>query len=961
YNPSSVLTTTGIHPSLSDPSPVGGNYPSTFPYKGVCAPTSPQTQDGTFGPCNDKLIGAWWYNAGNIADPGEARSPMDQSGHGTHTATTAGGNGGVVSPYGTVSGVAPRARIIAYKVCWQRTAVSSTDGGCSTLDSVAAINQSVLDGAQVLNFSISGGNSPWIDSVEVAFRNATAAGIIVNASAGNAGTVGSVAHQSPWLITVAASTEAREFNGYMTNVSGPTPPTPLAGASLKPGTVTGVIKLAPLQAVAGEVATLPGLCQAPYPAGTFAPTDIVICRRGINARSLKYANVFAGGAGGGIIVNNLDNQGIVADYCTRVCLHLEKNTTASSAAGDALIAHVLANPGATGTINGGLKELGPGDKMAGFSSKGPATTPNILKPDVTLVGVDVNAGNTAFLWDNDFDDGQTFQVISGTSMSSPHSAGISALMRQLYPTWTPAEIKSAMMSTAKTSVVQPDGTTPANPFNMGSGRVDPIKLVDAGLTLNETNANFVAANPATGGDPRTLNLANAVNNACPQICTWTRTVKNRSGVATTWNGAGSLTDNFVVSVLPATFTLAPDAEQVITIRANVGGVPIDGAWRFGRVTLTEANNLAPAAHFPVGVIAAAGAIPVEAPEEVEIETHRNNGSKIVDGYSAGEVTELTIREYGLVKGDQTTQTLALDSANDSPFDDLTDGVFYTTFTVPAGAKRLLAQILATTAPDMDLYIARDLNSDGIPQANESLYESTSPTSDEQVDELNPVAGTYFAVVQNWEASANAPDPVTLITAVVPNTNAGNLEVTGPATVPAATPFAVEAMWNEPTMLAGEIWYGLFDVGTDAANPGNIGATRISVAKLADEVSKAVSSSEVAVGEYVTYTLTITGYATLADTFYLTDTLPAGLTIDQSSLTGGAVYNAGTNSVTWTGQAPASGHTITFRAMVTAAGAITNTVEATSANATGTASAKVVTTAIVVVVNELKLFLPIILK
>ncbi len=908
YNPSTAITSTGIHPSLRDPSPIGGDYSNTFTYTGVCAPVSPQTQNGDFGPCNDKLIGAWWYNASGIADPGETQSPMDQDGHGTHTATTAGGNGGVVSPFGTVSGVAPRARIIAYKVCWEKDPNNSTDGGCGSLDSVSAINQGVIDGVDVFNYSISGGNEPWIDSVEVAYRNATAAGVIVNASAGNAGTDGSVAHQSPWLITVAASTQAREFKGNLTAVSGPTPPTPLVGASLYPGQVTGVIKLAPLQAVAGEVATAPGLCQAAYPAGTFAATDIVICRRGINARVLKYANIFAGGAGGGIIVNASANQGVVADFCTKVCLHLEQNATAESASGEALITYVAANPGVTGTLNGGVKVMGAGDKMAGFSSRGPATTPNMLKPDVTLIGVDVNAGHTAFVWDNGFADGQSFQVIGGTSMSSPHSAGISALMRQLYPTWTPAEVKSAMMSTAKTSVVKPDGTTPANPFNMGSGRVDPTKLIDAGLTLNETNANFVAANPATGGDPRTLNLANAVNNACIGTCTWTRTVTNRASVSTTWNTAGSTTDGITVTISPASFTLAANASRIVTISANTAGVPINGAWHFGQVTLTEATNLAPASHFPVGVIAASGQVPVEA----EFETHRTSGEATIDGFQSVEITALTVREYGLVKGVQTTQALEGDSVNGSAYDDLTDGVFYTTFTVPAGAKRMVAQILASTSTDIDLFIARDANNDGIPQEGEQTHASATGAVLEQVDVLNPVAGTYFAIVQNWEASAGAPDVTTLVTAAVPGTDVGNLEVTGPATVPGGNAFSVDAMWDEPAMQDGDIWYGAFDLGTNAANPGNIGTTKISIAKLPDDVSKVASSDFVAVGQYVTYTLTITNYSDIADTFYLTDTLPAGLTIDPASLTGGAVYNAGTNSVTWNGVigAPTSGYGFT---------------------------------------------------
>ncbi len=144
--------------------------------------------------------------------PWEFNSPRDYSGHGTHTASTSGGNEGVqttgdAAVFGKISGIAPRARIAAYKVCWE----DGDGGSCFTTDSVAAIDQAVADGVDVINFSISGSQTSFRDPVEIAFLFAADAGVFVAASAGNAGpTTSTVAHPGPWLTTVAAGTHNRD-------------------------------------------------------------------------------------------------------------------------------------------------------------------------------------------------------------------------------------------------------------------------------------------------------------------------------------------------------------------------------------------------------------------------------------------------------------------------------------------------------------------------------------------------------------------------------------------------------------------------------------------------------------------------------------------------------------------------------------------------------------------------------
>ncbi len=181
--------------------------------------------------CNQKLIGARYYNAGwggnagiDAQLPWEYNSPRDFGGHGTHTASTAGGNEkvpttGPAAVFGPVSGIAPRARIAAYKVCWE----TGTGGSCFTTDSVAAIDQAVADGVDVINFSISGSRTNFRDPVEIAFLFAADAGVFVAASAGNSGpTTSTVAHPGPWLTTVAAGTHNRDGQGSVTLGNGVT-------------------------------------------------------------------------------------------------------------------------------------------------------------------------------------------------------------------------------------------------------------------------------------------------------------------------------------------------------------------------------------------------------------------------------------------------------------------------------------------------------------------------------------------------------------------------------------------------------------------------------------------------------------------------------------------------------------------------------------------------------------------
>ena len=221
---------TGIwpeHPSFSDRTGENGNgskdgklsYQQIPGWHGKCE----NGEQFNNSMCNQKLIGARFYNAGQGGNagitanfPGEFNSPRDYNGHGTHTASTAGGNQGVpatgvAAAFGAISGIAPRARIAVYKGLWQQ---ADGTGSGTTSDLVAAIDQAVADGVDVINYSISGSRTNFRDAAEIAFLFAADAGVFVAASAGNSGpTTSTVAHPSPWITTVAAGTHNRAITG----------------------------------------------------------------------------------------------------------------------------------------------------------------------------------------------------------------------------------------------------------------------------------------------------------------------------------------------------------------------------------------------------------------------------------------------------------------------------------------------------------------------------------------------------------------------------------------------------------------------------------------------------------------------------------------------------------------------------------------------------------------------------
>ena len=646
---------TGInldHSAFADPGPVDGYdhenpnpapVPSLNGRYGVCG-VEPFI---SLGVCNDKLIGA--YDFTGVGGP--AGFPEDENGHGTHTASTSAGNvvdATLATPTVTyndvrASGVAPHANIIAYKSCIYPF-VSAT-GTCTAVQLVAAIDQAVADEVDVINFSIGGGPSnPYIDADSLAFLSANEAGIFASISAGNEGsgpgTVGSPAN-SPWVMAVGASTHDRAFANALIGLSADEADSDAPSDSDMRGlSITGP-SAADLPLVwAGDIGFPqcavggPDAATNPFLPGQFAG-DIVVCERGGGGRVQVCSFVADAGAEGCVLINAAaQGNSIVADPHVLPAVHLTYDQgnellawligdrDGNRTGGDEGDAAPAVNP--IGQIAGTELDQDPtyADIMAGFSSRGPnSPLPDVIKPDVTAPGVDILAA-----W-RDADQPPTptggsdnYNVISGTSMSSPHDAGAAALLRGVHPDWTPDQVKSALMTTAFTSppgagaethpVLDNDGVTEADPFDMGAGRIDVSQAARAGLLLDESAENYVASDPdeTVGGDPTSLNIASFGNANCVEVCGWMRTLTSTQADEVTWTALTEGEDGLALTVSPAEFTITSTEPQQINVSADVTGL-VSGGWKFGSILLIPDDASIPAARFPVAVQAQGGAVP----------------------------------------------------------------------------------------------------------------------------------------------------------------------------------------------------------------------------------------------------------------------------------------------------------------------------------------------------------------
>jgi subtilisin family serine protease len=578
---------TGIwpeHPSFADPDPSGKAYdapPDPPTGTRACEFGSATPGDEEFE-CNNKLIGAQRVMDTNDIvrglDDDEFDSARDDDGHGTHTSSTSAGDSGVeASIYGVergiISGVAPRAWVEMFKVCGT--------GGCYSSDTAAATQAAIEDGVNVINFSISGGGNPYSDATELAFLDAYNAGVFVAASAGNAGPgADTTDHRGGWVTTVAASTAPRAFVDtiHLTADGGAT--LDLAGTSLTAG-----VGPAPL-VIAGDPLCGPG--------GDYTDT-IVLCERGDYGRAEKGFNVSTAGAVGMILYNQSTGvTDVETDNHWLPASHIQFTQ------GQQILDFLDAHTGVMATISDGVTGTQQSDVMASFSSRGgPGQRLGISKPDITAPGVQILAGAAPIHVDDPAlgPEGELFQAIAGTSMSSPHIAGSGALLKALHPNWTPGQIKSAIMTTAQTAgLVKEDGTTPFNAFDAGSGRVNLDVAGDPGLTFDVTGNDYLLFED----ELYRANYPSIYHPSLPGIITLTRVARSVLTNKSDWKLTTSGPSDLQITV-PSTLSVLPGADQSFTIKIDASRVPI-GETRFASIKLTQTDGGNRVLHMPVTIV-----------------------------------------------------------------------------------------------------------------------------------------------------------------------------------------------------------------------------------------------------------------------------------------------------------------------------------------------------------------------
>ncbi|CAA0826441.1 Subtilase family protein [Striga hermonthica] len=412
--------------------------------------------------CNNKLVGVRYIIDGTVAT------------HGTHTASTAAGRAVKNVFYsenasGTAVGVAPKARIASYKVC---------DVDCASSDVLAGFDKAVADGVDIISISLGspfGSHSYDKDPIAIGAFGAMENGISVIASAGNNGpSEYSLSNVAPWLTSVAAGTIDRVFSADLVLENG----TRMHGASLYSGPPMDPTSFLPL-ADGGECGSLDESFSG----------KIVVCYTGEASNDAKLVEIVTQAGVAGVVAANIapGGQDLIAKHFTIPGLVITESD--GKKIHDLITAKTNTVIKATMEFRGVELGIEPAPAVASFSSRGPnPLSPYVMKPDVLAPGLNILAA---------WPEGVEFKLLSGTSMACPHVSGLSALLKGAHPEWSPAMIRSAIMTTAYTQandrkpIINNNDGTESTTSDMGAGHIDPGKAHDPGLVYDITPQDYV--------------------------------------------------------------------------------------------------------------------------------------------------------------------------------------------------------------------------------------------------------------------------------------------------------------------------------------------------------------------------------------------------------------------------------------------------------------------------------------
>ncbi|OIS99231.1 PREDICTED: subtilisin-like protease SBT1.9 [Nicotiana attenuata] len=583
-------------------------------WKGICKPGT----EFNSSLCNRKLIGANYFNKGILAnDPSlniSMNSARDTDGHGTHVASIASGSFAEGASYfgyapGTARGIAPRARIAVYKF--------SFDEGTFTSDLIAAMDQAVADGVDILTISYGWSNIPlYKDSIAIASFGAMMKGVLVTASAGNDGPeMGTLTNGVPWIFTVASGSTDRSFSGTLTLGNG----LKITGFSLFP--VRTMIKDFHL-VNNGSLSTCDSsdlLSQVPN-----AKRSIMICYSTAQEDlpvSDQMEAISESGFGAAIYVYK-DPDVLTSNYFPNPGVVISSKEWKQVT--DYAIKSV--KPKASISFQETHIDVKPAPVVSAFSSRGPSRSYlRVAKPDIMAPGVLILAAwpsnvsaATVGVNTNLYSD---YRLLSGTSMATPHVAGIAAMLKGVHPEWSPSAIRSAMMTTAnpldntEKPIKTADDNKDATSLAMGAGLVDPNRAVDPGLIYDATPQDYVnllCSMNLTVEQFKTIARSSAKHNCSnpsnhinyPSFIalfspygnyTWLeqkfkRTVTNVGAGAATYKVKVKAPKNSTISIFPQTLVFEKkNQKQEYTLTIRYKGIAEDQA-QSGSITWVEENG-----------------------------------------------------------------------------------------------------------------------------------------------------------------------------------------------------------------------------------------------------------------------------------------------------------------------------------------------------------------------------------
>lgn len=728
--------------------------------------------------CNTKLIGArsfgkTWLNAVPADQRADYVSPRDGEGHGSHTASIAAGNHNVRATvggrdYGAISGVAPAAKIAAYKVLWQ--AKDATKSGAYDSDVLDAVDAAITDGVDVINYSISTNDNPN-SPVQVAFLWAARAGIFVAAAAGNSGpeasTVQSVA---PWVTTVGAHTiapyygtvrlgDGRAYLGVSSTVDRRVGPVALINGSAA--------------AAYGKSVTEAAWCAPDSLDPSRVTGKIVVCDRGGAGRPAKSAEVHRAG-GIGMVLTNLTVDTLDADLHSVPTVHV--NPPASAA-----IKAYAATNGATVTLTRGnqTSDTIAYPQIATFSSRGPAllTGGDTLKPDLVAPGVSI-LGAVA----PSSNGGQSFAFRSGTSQAAPQVAGLAALVygAGAHPTWSPMKVKSTLMTGAK-DLRDAKGRRIRDPFAQGAGRVNPDAMLKPGLVFQAGADDWFAymeglgVSTGTGVDAIDPSDYNAPSIAIGRLAGSQTVTRRVTAVQAGRYRASVSASGLRVRVSPSVLKLRRGQTKTVRITITRTTAKLDQA-ASGFVTWKGKRTRV---RIPVVVT------PRDLDAPVQLSA-TGVASKISYAVRPGLSGTFTATGTGLATGNPLggpTQALPEGWNWQYPVEVPTD----------AKAARFTARA-ANSQARLNLYVFRVLSD----SSTVLVARSGDPAANQSLVLAKPAAGAYVAAVEN---ATNAPGEETTVFEyrtglAVPGAGHGGFTVKpASSTVIAGTPHRLTARWS----------------------------------------------------------------------------------------------------------------------------------------------------------------------